>query len=165
MQDFEFFLCIFLYHFVFLEVLVSLHLRKFRWQKPGDSCSAWLFVLSLFLLFYMGRLPGLSKKRTKWYKNMHKKNSKSCINPESGEYHYSSLKMWIIVCNKKYRKSSNIFFCFFSCVRKTHNSNFKSRDFTQRGGQLFYAFFFFFWGGGSKNLDLGSEVKQRICMW
>ena len=34
-----------------------------------------------------------TSRKTKWYKNMHKKNSKSCITPESGEHHYSLLKM------------------------------------------------------------------------
>ena len=41
-----------------------------------------------------------TSRKTKWYKNLHKKNSKSCINPESGEYHHSSIKMEIIVQQK-----------------------------------------------------------------
>ena len=32
-------------------------------------------------------------QKKKKYKNMQRKNSKSCINPESGEHQYSSLKM------------------------------------------------------------------------
>ena len=41
-----------------------------------------------------------TSRKTKWYKNLYKKNSKSCINPESGENHHSSLKMEIIVQQK-----------------------------------------------------------------
>ena len=93
MQDFEFFLCIFLHHLVLsLEIPGSLPIwrrrRRLRTKNHAEQESPG---------FYQRNLRRWSEMRTssktKWYKNMHNKNSKSCINPESGEYHHTSLRM------------------------------------------------------------------------
>ena len=92
MQDFEFFLCIFLYHLVlFLERPGSLPIWKRRKRLKTNN-----HAVQESPGFCQSNLHRSSEMRTsrktKWYKNIHKKNSTSCITPESGEYHHLSLK-------------------------------------------------------------------------
>ena len=44
------------------------------------------------------------------------------------------------------------------------NNNTSQKNSRGKGPSPGIVFFFFFGGGGSKNLDLGSGVKQRICL-